>query len=631
MTRQITLSQSLAKKNLLFPALLEANQALQEYPLNSRLQVLVERLKQKLISRGTLKKDTDSFMRSFMRLIKSGSMIEASELGNKAVGLFEDKIEFLHLMGIVEVASENYFNAEKWFLKAHNMDPKNDDVCFNLGNVRLQKFDYGKALDSYTKISCVSEFYKDATQGVVVCLIFLSRFDEAGRIMLSADLSENKICDLLNGHAQSLKKKGGIGCAIETLANARSLFPKNIRFFKYLAALYLADNNAKSSVDVSKAALKIDDNDSHLFNVYGLSLGAIGKLTEAKRAFIKSIQINERNCDAYFNLSQISGSLFDQSQIDWMVQLEKEKSLSAKDRVKIGFAIFNAYDSYDKTDQAWEYLQKANSSKKAELKYDISKDQEFFEKIIITSRQWKHLSCDQTLNSDEFKPIFITGMPRSGTTLIEKICCLNDQVHACGELTYFHDFGNGLAFDTQSPSSETLRNIYNGYKEKIRRKNGTKQIFTDKMPQNFFYIPLIARVFPNVKLICCKRDPLAICWSNYKTMFTDGLGYSFDLDDIKSYYQMFSSLMDRWQKICGEQLHFVDYDDLVQEPQAIIADLSSYLGFELDFACFEQKRYDGEVYSASAYQVRSSIYKGSSRDWERYKKHIYPALCELTS
>jgi len=622
-------AHSLAKKNRVFNALLIANIALQKFPSNPRVQATFENLHKKSKKQGSYLEERTNFANSVNQLFQQNQFLEAKKMMQPAVGLFEDDIPLMHLMGIIEVALGNYLNAEKWFLKLHTIDPKNESHCLNLANTRLQTFQYDKALQSYAKISSGSRLYKDAKRGEIVALIALDIRVQASKTVESVNFSEVEVADIFNQQAQILKKHGKMEAAIELMTLAKSFFCKNVRLCVHLASLHYNDFNAKQSVKVCLEALKIKHNDSHLLNAYGLSLGALGDHKEAEKAFFKSIDINNRNCDAYFNLSQISAHCFDENQIDWMKKLQTDKSLTARERVKIGFAVFNALDSKGRVDKAWECLQKANSLKKIELKYDISNDQEFFQRILEASSNWKHPNADQKTNSDEFMPIFITGMPRSGTTLVEKICCLNDQVQALGEVKHFHDLIDHFDVGVKPLSAEVLRQIRDGYKDKISKKFGNKNIFTDKMPQNFFYLPLINVVFPNAKLICCVRDPIAVCWSNYKTMFTEGLGYSFNLNDIYLYYQLFANLMSEWQKLCGDQLHFVNYERLVTDPVTTVSDLSSFLGLEIDVADFTQKQRDGEVYTASAYQVRKKIYKNSSSDWKRYEKYMQPLVDEL--
>ena len=622
-------AHSLAKKNRIFDALLIANIAAQKFPSNPRAQTTLENLNKKSKKQSSFLKDLTKFANSVNQLFQQNQFFEAKKMMQPAVGLFEEDIPLLHLMGIIEVALGNYLNAEKWFLKIHTIDPKNESHCLNLANARLQAFQYDKALQTYTKISSGSRFYKDAKRGEIVALIALDKRAQASKTVESVNFSETEIADLFNQQAQIHKKQGKMEAAIELMTLAKSFFCNNVRLCVYLASLYYNDLNAKQSVKVCLEALKINENDSHLLNVYGLSLGALGEVEEAENALLKSINNNNRNCDPYFNLSQISGNCFDESHFDWMKKLQNDKSLTAKERVKISFAFFNALDSKGRVDEAWECLQKANSLKKMELKYDISKDQEFFQKILEASSNWKHPNAVQKTNSDDYMPIFITGMPRSGTTLVEKICCLNDQVQALGEVKYFHDLIDHYDVGAKPLSAEVLRQIRDGYKDKISKKFENKNIFTDKMPQNFFYLPLINAVFPNAKLICCVRDPIAVSWSNYKTMFTEGLGYSFDLNDIKLYYQLFSNLMSEWKKICDNKLHFINYESLVSDPVKTVSDLSFFLGLEIDVADFTKKQRDGAVYSASAYQVRKAIYQNSLRDWKRYEKYLQPFFDEL--
>jgi tetratricopeptide (TPR) repeat protein len=622
-------AHSLAKKNRIFDALLIANIAAQKFPSNPRAQATFENLHKKSKKQGSYLKDWTKFANSVNQLFQQNQFFEAKKMMQPAVGLFEEDIPLMHLMGIIEVALGNYFNAEKWFLKIHTFDPKNDSFCLNLANARLQAFQYDKALQSYAKISSASRFYKDAKRGEIVALIALNRCAQANKTVESVNLSEIEIGDLFNQQAQILKKHGKMEAAIELMTLAKSCFRKNTRLCALLASLHHANFNAKQSVKVCLEALKIDENNSHLLNAYGLSLGALGEIEEAQKALLKSINVNNRNCDPYFNLSQISGHCIDDSQIAWMKKLQNDKSLTTKERVKIGFAVFNALDSRGRVDEAWACLQRANLLKKTELKYDVSTDREFFEKILEVSSNWKHPNAGQTTVSDKFMPIFITGMPRSGTTLVEKICCLNEQVQTLGEMSYFLKLAGQYDVGSKPLSAEVLRQLHNGYLDKISKKLGNKKIFTDKQPFNFLYLPLINVLFPNAKLICCVRDPIAVCWSNYKTMFAEELGYSFNLNDTKLYYQLFSNLMSEWQKICGNQLHFVNYERLVVDPVKTVSDLSSFLGLEIDIADFTQKQRDGEVYTASAYQVRKKIYKDSSSDWKRYEKYLQPLFDEL--
>ena len=164
------------------------------------------------------------------------------------------------------------------------------------------------------------------------------------------------------------------------------------------------------------------------------------------------------------------------------------------------------------------------------------------------------------------------------------------------------------------------------YLNGVAQKFGTLECFTDKMPHNFLYVPLILKCFSKCKIIHVKRDPIATCFSNFKQYFSEGLGYSCDLENLKTYYLLYEKLMQEWELYYPSRIYSVKYEDFVTEPDISIKELINHLDLPWDPDCLSPEKNKRSVRTASQTQVRKKVYKGSSKAWKKYEPFLKGAF-----
>ena len=223
-------------------------------------------------------------------------------------------------------------------------------------------------------------------------------------------------------------------------------------------------------------------------------------------------------------------------------------------------------------------------------------------------------------------------MPRSGTTLVEQIIASHPQVFGAGELRHIRamvaGLPAGLQTDTAYPECVTMlderlaRSLAEDYLKKLRVMGGNAQRVSDKMPANFFYLGLIALMFPNARVIHCRRDPLDVCLSIYFHQFARGHNYAYDLTDLAVYYRQYRRLMQHWHAALPLEICDIQYEELVADQEVVSRRLIDYCDLPWDDRCLEYYKNKRPVQTASNWQVRQPIYTDSIQRWKNYEKHL---------
>ena len=217
-------------------------------------------------------------------------------------------------------------------------------------------------------------------------------------------------------------------------------------------------------------------------------------------------------------------------------------------------------------------------------------------------------------------------MPRSGTTLVEQIISSHSEAMGAGELDLIRRFGGKLAINSSFINITLISKFRDRYLSELSKLSNGKKFITDKMPQNFLYIPLICAAFSEAKIIHVQRNAAATCWSNYKHYFVaDGLGYCYDLNDMVEYYNLYIDLMKHWQSDYGDRIYNLNYENLTTDQENQTKKLIKHLGLSWEKACLSPQKNKRSVRTASQQQVRKKIYQGSSDAWREYE----PMLCGI--
>ena len=326
-------------------------------------------------------------------------------------------------------------------------------------------------------------------------------------------------------------------------------------------------------------------------------------------------------------LASVKNYTSNDSHIIEVQSLYGNENLSNKDRCSLCFALAKIYEDLGELYKAFQYLNEGNTLRKDLLGYTIEKDRILFSKLKTLQPIIKEIADRTTISNDGLEPVFIIGMPRSGTTLVEQILCSHSFVSGAGELQYVSRFGTAIAQGLTAIFPETLTTFRTKYLTKLAKHSDGKQLVTDKMPHNFLYLALICAAFPKAKIIHVQRNAAATCWSNFKQYFAiKGLGYCYDLKDVADYFGLYIDLMQFWQKNYADRIYNINYEKLTEDHVQETKRLIKYLDLDWEASCLSPQKNNRSVKTASQQQVRQKIYQGSSQAWLKYEPFLNGAF-----
>ena len=404
-------------------------------------------------------------------------------------------------------------------------------------------------------------------------------------------------------------------------------FPKRQFAWKVLGAVLEATGRKSEAVDANQKAVALSPQDAEAHNNLGITLKALGRLDEAEASYNQAIALKSDYAEAHRNLTLMKKFDAQDEQYSKMQELYLDKNISEEQRCHINFGLAKACEDLGDFEQAFAHYSEGNMQRKKLLNYDINKDVERFRKIKSNYPQIANNSLEPEKFSKDLMPIFIVGMPRSGTTLVEQIISSHSKVTGAGELAFAAQFGAAIATGITEANNESLLNFRSKYLTKLKSVSNKNLIITDKMPQNFRYIGLLAAAFPEAKIIHVKRNPAAVCWANYKQYFVSkNIGYCYAIDDVISYHKLYENLMDFWTNMLSNRIYKLDYELLTVNQESETRQLIEYLGLDWDEKCLSPQNNMRSVATASNVQVRKKVYRGSSEQWRKYQPFLNGAL-----
>ena len=405
---------------------------------------------------------------------------------------------------------------------------------------------------------------------------------------------------------------------------ALTIDPNNISVLNNLAILKQR-NSPKESILLYKKILLINEN---LFEVrYNLSqcYSSVGKILDAKVELKKILDIKPNFTRADRMLSLITKYTKNDVHFEKMNHKLNNVSLDNKQLSELYFAIGKYYEDINDYENAYKNYLKGNKINKTLYKYDIKNSQYNFS--LIKKFDYNKLTINSKVSR---KIIFIVGMPRSGTSLVESIISSHSQVFGCGEVGFLNNIirENFLKNPNlhKENFSKLITNSAERYIDSISFLDNTKNIFTDKNLLNFRHIGFIKYIFPNAKIINCLRNPVDTCWSGFKHYFENSLLFTNDFDDFGKYYNLYEDLMSFWHQKFPNLIYDLNYEKLIDQPQKEISRLLKYCNLSQDKKCFEHHKNVDTIKTSSFLQARQGIYKsavGSSKPYNIYIKKIY--------
>ncbi len=513
--------------------------------------------------------------------------------------------------------------------KALQIKPDFAEAHYNLGAALNNLDKPEEAVASYEKALRLKPDYTDAHYNLGNALNRLGEPEEAVSSLRKALQIKPDFAEAHNNLGAVLYKLGKPGQAVSSLRKALQINPNYAEAHYNLGNALNDLEKAEEAVSSLAKALQIKPDYAEAHNNLGNTLSDLGKRDEAISSLAKALQIKPDYAEAHRNLSTVKKYQDGDPQTHQMLQLVERRSLSDEDRMHLSFALGKAHGDIGNHDKAFSYLLDGNRLRKAELKYDISTARTLFTKIKATfSEALPALDVGKEYESTKGRqPIFILGMPRSGTTLVEQILASHSQVYGAGELRLLGQSVNTIKWNSTQLSSGQLESIRMSYLSGLTEIEASEPYITDKMPLNFQWIGFIFAATPGAKIVHVKRDARATCWSNFKHYFSHrGNGFANDLQDVAEYYNMYIDLMAFWHQKFPGRIYDLNYEALTEHQEEETRKLLDCVGLDWEDQCLEFHETKRAVRTASATQVRQKMYQGSSEEWRKYEKHLAPMV-----
>lgn len=429
------------------------------------------------------------------------------------------------------------------------------------------------------------------------------------------------------GLGVSLHRLGRAEAAVAALEQAVSLDPKSViagynlgNALFDLGRLDAAMAQIERTLEIQPGHVKSLLNKANIYRIRGDAAAALEAIERALARHPDSV-------DAHFALAKLK-TFCDPGDADLarITGLADRADLTPAERINLAFALAKANDDLGRYDQAFADLDRGNRLVRSRLDYAVTRDENFQARIVSVFRPELLARLDGDGYAED-RTIFIVGMPRSGTTLVEQILASHDDVHGGGEVARLEPAVSNYPELMATINPLDLHRIGRAVSETLLALTPDGKRLTDKTPANFWYLGLIAAALPNARIIHCRRDPVDTCFSCYRQLFADpGPGFAYDFDDLARYYAAYARTMAHWRRLLGSRILDVAYEDVVADTEGQARRIVGFCDLQWRQACLNFHATERDVHTASNLQVRRPVYGGAVGYWRRYEKHLGPLL-----
>ena len=523
-------------------------------------------------------------------------MVEAEASYRRAVEIIPGYAKAHNKLGVVLNDLGRLDEAKEGYNLAVALEPKNAKAHYNLGITLKELGRSEEAEVSFRQAILLKPDYAEALNNLGITLKELGRLEDAEAAYMQAIALKRGYADAHNNLGVVLKELGRFDEAVASCKQAIALQPHVAQSHKNLGALFKD----------------------------------LGKFDKAAASYRQAIELKPDYAEAHMHLASIKTFKEQDEQYSKMLEIYHDKNICEEDRCQINFGLAKACEDLGNLEQAFAHYKAGNEQRKMLLKYNINQDIKLFSQIKSNYSKIDQISLASDKLSEDIMPVFIVGMPRSGTTLVEQIISSHSEITGAGELAYVAQFGAEIAAGSSVVNENAVYAFRHKYLTKLKAVSYGNLIVTDKMPHNFLYLGLLAAAFPEAKIKHVKRNPAAVCWANYKQYFVSkNLGYCYALDDIVNYYGLHENLIDFWTSKLGERIYNLDYERLTVDQESETRRLIDYIGLTWDEKCLSPQDNERGVATASNLQVREKVYQGSSQNWKRYQPFLEGAFDSL--
>ena len=591
-------------------------------------------------------------IKPIISLLNIGKTQEALSIVNNLTKDFPNSSLLFNISGACYKANNNLEKAVESFKRAISIKPDFAEALYNLGVIQKELGQIKSSINSYEKAIDIKPAYPDAHNNLGNIFLKTRQLDTAIDHFEWAVAFKPDFYEAYNNLGLVRLEQNQINKAIKNFKKAIAINSQYSEAYINLGQSLKDLGQMNDAVKCYKELITVNPSFAKGYLSIGVAYKAQGLIDKAINNLEKALSIDPSFGVIYYNLGIIKEYVFSKAQISKMKSLLSSKEISSQDRINLSFALAQVNEDLDDKDQFFKFLHEGNRLRKIDLNYSIDsvyQNHAVIRKIFSVPPVIKKPELFQKSNK---QPIFIVGMPRSGSSLVEQILASHKSVFGGGEMQVLRKILNPVLRDylaqeniaastsiggkkiqltsTENISEEAFLSIREKYLDSISNFDFPENIFTDKSLLNFHFIGFIFTAFPEAKIIHLKRDARAICWSIYKhNLPQKGNGFANNLEDLAEFYKLYSKLMNFWHELFPNKIYDLVYEDLTTNQEEETKKLVEYCELEWDENCLNFHNSKREVQTASVLQVRKKMYQGSSEAWKEYESYLKPLLNAL--
>jgi tetratricopeptide (TPR) repeat protein len=576
---------------------------------------------------------------------RAGQLASAQQMFCYVLALAPEHAETLHFLGGISLQLGESEKAVEFFRRAAQAQTANPVFWNDLGATCIAAGRFAEGAAAIEQALRLRPDYPEAYNNLALASL------QTGDVARAVECYEHAIrlrpdyAEAYSNLGNTLREQGQAEAAVAACEQALRLRPESAEAANNLGLALQETGQVEAAVEHYRNALQIRPHFADAANNLATAMKELGRLEEAAAEYRRALKLNPNHPLVYYNLSQLVAdgrTTLHPEEFDRLKALVDRALGSPVERSVLNFALAAVLETQGSYDEAFHYYRRANDLRKQYLlglnrAFDVAKHVARVD-AIIDSFDEAYFESVHGWGADSELPVFILGMPRSGTTLVEQILASHPEVFGAGELGEMPRLMHGLA--TQAGNEKRyapprpLRSrvvadeLGTGYLQHIQALGGPAQRVTVKTLENYLHLGIIATLYPRARVIYCRRDPLDVCVSCYCQNF-QGSDFSWSLEDIGVYYRQVERLMKHWQGVLPIPIHEVRYEELIEKPEPITRALLDFCGLPWHPRCLAFFNNPRPVRTSSTVQVRKPLSKKSIGRWRRFESYLGPLMAAL--
>ena len=563
---------------------------------------------------------------------------EAEAASRRAVELRADYADGHVNLGLSLENQGRLEDAEAALRRAIEAAPGHVNAHNNLGNVLRRRGELDAAIGAYHKAVALQPRFAMAQSNLGAALREAGRLKEAMAHCTQAVRLDPRNPEAQNSLGNVRMATGDTDGAIASFEIATSLEPNFTDAHFNMASAFFVKDELGLAEAAYERVLAIDPGHAPAHNGLGVVWLAAGRLEDAVASFRRAVGLKADYVEAWYNLASSRSAELTGAETTALETLLEGAGLHAVERARLHFTLGEIGDAGGEAEAAFGHFREGNALRQSwfeehGLGFDAGEHDAWLEGIAKAFGKEAFTAARTSTESSEV-PVFIVGMPRSGTTLVEQILACHAEIEAAGELEFVHDalkqvainVGREFPDDFEAFERSDIKFVSNFYRERHAGRGASVRFITDKLPHNFVNLAIIRHAFPDSPVIHVQRDPIDNCFSMFEANFARGHDYCYDMEALGRYHLLYADFMSHCSEAAPGLVYGLSYEKLITDTESEVRKLLEHCGLPFDEACLSPHKSTRAVKTASSVQVRNPIYKTSVKRWQAVEEEIAPLI-----